>query len=153
MSVDENGMDAGVSLIQEMSDTPAATAFQGEGNFEQSVSYSLNDKKLTGTLTLKFSESLNYYIAVKRQYFSFQLAYSMGISGSITKELGKAFSLGKIQTTPVPGVNVAFKPAFVVKLSGTISFNAEFKGKLGGSDDSNVGFSDLSSEPSCKSKL
>lgn len=153
MSVDENGMDAGVSLIQEMSDTPAATAFQGEGNFEQSVSYSLNDKKLTGTLTLKFSESLNYYIAVKRQYFSFQLAYSMGISGSITKELGKAFSLGKIQTTPVPGVNVAFKPAFVVKASGTISFNAEFKGKLGGSYDSNVGFSDLSSEPSCKSKI
>lgn len=153
MSVDENGMDAGVSLIQEMSDTPAATAFQGEGNFEQSVSYSLNDKKLTGTLTLRFSESLNYYIAVKRQYFSFQLAYSMGISGSITKELGKAFSLGKIQTTPVPGVNVAFKPAFVVKASGTISFNAEFKGKLGGSYDSNVGFSDLSSEPSCKSKI
>lgn len=153
MSVDEKGMDAGVSLIQEMSDTPAATAFQGEGNFEQSVSYSLNDKKLTGTLTLKFSESLNYYIAVKRQYFSFQLAYSMGISGSITKELGKAFSLGKIQTTPVPGVNVAFKPAFVVKASGTISFNAEFKGKLGGSYDSNVGFSDLSSEPSCKSKI
>lgn len=153
MSVDENGMDAGVSLIQEMSDTPAATAFQGEGNFEQSVSYSLNDKKLTGTLTLKFSESLNYYIAVKRQYFSFQLAYSMGISGSITKELGKAFSLGKIQTTPVPGVNVAFKPAFVVKASGTISFNAKFKGKLGGSYDSNVGFSDLSSEPSCKSKI
>lgn len=30
MSVDENGMDAGVSLIQEMSDTPAATAFQGK---------------------------------------------------------------------------------------------------------------------------
>ena len=153
MSVDEDGMDDGVSLIQEMSDTPAATAFQGEGNFEQSVSYSLNDKKLTGTLTLKFSESLNYYIAVKRQYFSFQLAYSMGISGSITKELGKEFSLGKIQTTPVPGVNVAFKPIFVVKASGTISFNAEFKGKLGGSYDSNVGFSDLSSEPSCKSKI
>lgn len=153
MSVDEDGMDDGVSLIQEMSDTPAATAFQGEGNFEQSVSYSLNDKKLTGTLTLKFSESLNYYIAVKRQYFSFQLAYSMGISGSITKELEKEFSLGKIQTTPVPGVNVAFKPIFVVKASGTISFNTEFKGKLGGSYDSNVGFSDLSSEPSCKSKI
>ena len=154
MSVDENGMDDGVSLIQEMSDTPAATAFQGEGNFEQSVSYSLNDKKLTGTLTLKFSESLNYYIAVKRQYFSFQLAYSMGISGNITtKGVEKAFSLGKIQTTPVPGVNVAFKPAFVVKASGAISFNAEFKGKLGGSYDSNVGFSDLSSEPSCKSKI
>lgn len=153
MSVDEDGMDDGVSLIQEMSDTPAATAFQGEGNFEQSVSYSLNDKKLTGTLTLKFSESLNYYIAVKRQYFSFQLAYSMGISGSITKELEKDFSLGKIQTTPVPGVNVAFKPIFVVKAAGTISFNAEFKGKLGGSYDSNVGFSDLSSEPSCKSKI
>ena len=154
MSVDENGMDDGVSLIQEMSDTPAATAFQGEGNFEQSVSYSLNDKKLTGTLTLKFSESLNYYIAVKRQYFSFQLIYSMGISGNITtKGVEKAFSLGKIQTTPVPGVNVAFKPAFVVKASGAISFNAEFKGKLGGSYDSNVGFSDLSSEPSCKSKI
>lgn len=153
MSVDEEGMDDGVSLIQEMSDTPAATAFQGEGNFEQSVSYSLNDKKLTGTLTLKFSESLNYYIAVKRQYFSFQLAYSMGISGSITKDLEKEFSLGKIQTTPVPGVNVAFKPIFVVKASGTINFNTEFKGKLGGSYDSNVGFSDLSSEPSCKSKI
>lgn len=162
MVVDESKMDDGVSLVQEMSDAPAATAVQGDGEFEQSVSYNINTKfkkgnkevNLEGSLNLKFAESLKYYIAIRRQYFSFELKYSFGMSGNISAKLKCVeIDLGKIETTPIPGIKVAFKPALVVEASAKINFNTEFKGKLGGSYDSNIGFSDLSSAPSCKSKI
>lgn len=162
MVVDESEMDDGVSLVQEMSDAPAATAVQGDGEFEQSVSYNINTKfkkenkevNLEGSLNLKFAESLKYYIAIRRQYFSFELKYSFGMSGNISAKLKCVeIDLGKIETTPIPGIKVAYKPALVVEASAKINFNTEFKGKLGGSYDSNIGFSDLSSAPSCKSKI
>lgn len=159
MVVDESGMDDGVSLVQEMSDALAATADQGDGEFEQSVTYSVNKKlktgaKLESSLNLKFKESLKYYIAIQRQYFSFELKYSFSVSGKISRELNMIeINLGKVQTPILPAVNVAFKPQFVVGASGEINFNTQFEGKLGGSYDSNVGFSDLSREPSCKSKV
>ena len=159
MSIDEREMDDGVSLVQEMSDAPAATADQGDGEFEQSVTYNVNKKLKTGAkleslLNLKFKESLKYYIAIQRQYFSFELKYSFSVSGKISRELNMIeINLGKVQTPILPAVNVAFKPQFVVEASGEINFNTQFEGKLGGSYDSNVGFSDLSREPSCKSKI
>lgn len=159
MVVDESEMDDGVSLVQEMSDAPAATADQGDGEFEQSVTYNVNKKlktgaKLESSLNLKFKESLKYYIAIQRQYFSFELKYSFSVSGKISRELNMIeINLGKVQTPILPAVNVAFKPQFVVEASGEINFNTQFEGKLGGSYDSNVGFSDLSREPSCKSKI
>ncbi len=80
--------------------------------------------------------------------------YSAGIDVNITGTLKlKEIPLGRISTQPIICVKVELIPAFLVETSGSVTWSGEIKGSSGGAYDSNSGFKNLSSSPSCQSSL
>ena len=161
-SVDNSNLEDGVTASDAGTDAELfadrAEQIGGSGSIKYSTSYNLYKKfgnvKLTGSLKYSFNFALDFYVTVRYQYFSAKLDYTTGISAKVEGKLKlKEIPLGRIQCTPMPCVNVGFTPAFVVEASGSVEWNGELKGSIGGAYDANSGCKDLASRPTVNSKL
>ena len=161
-SVDNSNLEDGVTAANTDTDVEMfadrAERVEGGGSIKYSTSYNLYKKfgnvKLTGSLKYSFNFALDFYVTAKYQYFSAKMDYTTGISVKVEGTLKlKEIPLGRIQCTPVPCVNVGFTPAFVVEASGSVEWNGELKGSIGGAYDANSGCKDLASRPTVNSKL
>ena len=161
-SVDNSNLEDGVTASDAGTDAEMfadrAARVEGSGSIKYSTSYNLYKKfgnvKFTGSLKYSFNFALDFYVTARYQYFSAKLDYTTGISAKVEGKLKlKEIPLGRIQCTPVPCVNVGFTPAFVVEASGSVEWNGELKGSIGGAYDANSGFKNLASRPTVDSKL
>ena len=163
-SVDNSNMEDGVTAAETDTDAETfadrAARIEGGGSLEYSTSYNLykkfdNDVKVTGNLNYKFKFKIDFYITAGYQYFSTKLEYTTGISVKVEGKLKLTdIPLGKIQwITPLLCVIVKFTPSFVVEASGSLTWNGELKGSIGGAYDANSGFKNLASRPTADSSL
>lgn len=162
-SVDNENLEEGITSTGETTKSQARsvgrTRSGSSANSRFSTSYNVNQKlddnlKITGSFKYSFSFGIDFYITSNYQYFSMKLEYSTGISVAITGKLKiKEIPLGHINIKPIPLVNVGFTPAFVVEASGKVEWSGEIKGSIGGAFDGNSGFKNLTSGPSCQSKI
>lgn len=162
-SVDNENLEEGITSTGETTKSQACsvgrTRSGSSANSRFSTSYNVNQKlddnlKITGSFKYSFSFGIDFYITSNYQYFSMKLEYSTGISVAITGKLKiKEIPLGHINIKPIPLVNVGFTPAFVVEASGKVEWSGEIKGSIGGAFDGNSGFKNLTSGPSCQSKI
>lgn len=160
-AVDNSNLEEGVipaDSVKSADDfADSVSKIEGDVKTNYEVSYKLSKKinkvKVVGSVKLAFGVSVKYYYSHKYKYTSVTLDYSMGgnieISGKITV---KEIPVGHISMQPVPGVSVGFIPHIVVEASGKFTWNMTIQGKAGGIYDSNQGFANASSYPSCKSE-
>ena len=160
-TVDNSNLEEGVTPVDSEKNAnnavPSVYKVAGDVKTNYEVSYKLskeiNKVKVAGSVKLAFGVSIEYYFSHKYKYSSVTLDYSMGgnieISGKITV---KEIPVGHISMQPVPGISVGFIPHIVVEASGKFTWNMTIQGKAGGIYDSNQGFANASSYPSCKSE-
>ena len=136
-----------------------ASRIGGSGSSKYSTSWNIyknldENVTITGSFKYSFSFTIDVYITAGYQYLSVKDEYSAGIEVDIT---GKSklidIPLGRISTQPIICVKVELIPAFLVETSGSVTWSGEIKGSSGGAYDSNSGFKNLSSSPSCQSSL
>ena len=163
-SVDNSNLEDGVTAAETDTDAETfadrAARIEGGGSLEYSTSYNLykkfdNDVKVTGNLNYKFKFKIDFYITAGYQYFSTKLEYTTGISVKVEGKLKLTdIPLGKIRwITPLLCVIVKFTPSFVVEASGSLTWQGELKGSIGGAYDANSGFKNLASRPTADSSL
>ncbi|MDO5799068.1 MAG: leucine-rich repeat protein [Eubacteriales bacterium] len=160
-AVDNSNLEEGVIPVDSVKSADdfadSVSKIEGDVKTNYEVSYKLSKKinkvKVVGSVKLAFGVSVKYYYSHKYKYASVTLDYSMGgnieISGKITV---KEIPVGHISMQPVPGISVGFIPHIVVEASGKFTWNMTIQGKAGGVYDSNQGFANASSYPSCKSE-
>ena len=157
-NVDNSDLEEGVTAADSEAYTQASR-IGGSGSSKYSTSWNIYknlDKNvtITGSFKYSFSFTIDVYITAGYQYLSVKDEYSAGIEVDIT---GKSklidIPLGRISTQPIICVKVELIPAFLVETSGSVTWSGEIKGSSGGAYDSNSGFKNLSSSPSCQSSL
>lgn len=157
-NVDNSDLEEGVTAADSEAYTQASR-IGGSGSSKYSTSWNIYknlDKNVTiiGSFKYSFSFTIDVYITAGYQYLSVKDEYSAGIEVDIT---GKSklidIPLGRISTQPIICVKVELIPAFLVETSGSVTWSGEIKGSSGGAYDSNSGFKNLSSSPSCQSSL
>ena len=157
-NVDNSDLEEGVTTADSEAYTQASR-IGGSGSSKYSTSWNIYknlDKNvtITGSFKYSFSFTIDVYITAGYQYLSVKDEYSAGIEVDIT---GKSklidIPLGRISTQPIICVKVELIPAFLVETSGSVTWSGEIKGSSGGAYDSNSGFKNLSSSPSCQSSL
>ena len=157
-NVDNSNLEEGVTAADSEADTQALR-IGGSGSSKYSTSWNIYKKldenvKITGSFKYSFSFTIDVYITAEYQYLSVKNEYSAGIDVNITGTLKlKEIPLGRISTQPIICVKVELIPAFLVETSGSVTWSGEIKGSSGGAYDSNSGFKNLSSSPSCQSSL
>ena len=104
----------------------------------------------SGSLTATTGIDFAYYIAAKRQYVA--LVSSTSISGSITVKgtTNRDFPLASFIASPVPGVLMEINPKFLVEVSAGMTATFKIEDKTGGSWESGVGYTNLSSAGNSK---
>ena len=157
-NVDNSDLEEGVTAADSEAYTQASR-IGGSGSSKYSTSWNIyknldENVTITGSFKYSFSFTIDVYITAGYQYLSVKNEYSAGIEVNIT---GKSklidISLGRISTQPIICVKVELIPAFLVETSGSVTWSGEIKGSSGGAYDSNSGFKNLSSSPSCQSSL
>ena len=157
-NVDNSDLEEGVTAADSEAYTQASR-IGGSGSSKYSTSWNIyknldNNVTITGSFKYSFSFTIDVYITAGYQYLSVKDEYSAGIEVDIT---GKSklidIPLGRISTQPIICVKVELIPAFLVETSGSVTWSGEIKGSSGGAYDSNSGFKNLSSSPSCQSSL
>ena len=157
-NVDNSDLEEGVTAADSEAYTQASR-IGGSGSSKYSTSWNIyknldKNVKITGSFKYSFSFTIDVYITAGYQYLSVKNEYSAGIEVDIT---GKSklidIPLGRISTQPIICVKVELIPAFLVETSGSVTWSGEIKGSSGGAYDSNSGFKNLSSSPSCQSSL
>ena len=162
-NVDNSDLEEGITPTDSEADIEnfsAGTSRIGvSAGSEFSTSYNIykefNDQvKVTGSFKYSFSFAVDLYITSVYQYCAVKNEYSAGISIDITGKLNMVkIPIGRISVQPIPCINVGFTPFFVVSASGTLEWSGEIKGTTGGAFDSNSGFRNLSSSPSCENTV
>ena len=157
-NVDNSDLEEGVTAADSEAYTQASR-IGGSGSSKYSTSWNIyknldENVTITGSFKYSFSFTIDVYITAGYQYLSVKDEYSAGIEVDIT---GKSklidIPLGRISTQPIICVKVELIPAFLVETSGSVTWSGEIKGSSGGAYDSNSGFKNLSSSPSCQSSL
>jgi len=157
-NVDNSDLEEGVTAADSEAYTQASR-IGGSGSSKYSTSWNIyknldENVTITGSFKYSFSFTIDVYITAGYQYLSVKNEYSAGIEVDIT---GKSklidIPLGRISTQPIICVKVELIPAFLVETSGSVTWSGEIKGSSGGAYDSNSGFKNLSSSPSCQSSL
>ena len=157
-NVDNSDLEEGVTAADSEEYTQASR-IGGSGSSKYSTSWNIyknldENVTITGSFKYSFSFTIDVYITAGYQYLSVKDEYSAGIEVDIT---GKSklidIPLGRISTQPIICVKVELIPAFLVETSGSVTWSGEIKGSSGGAYDSNSGFKNLSSSPSCQSSL
>jgi hypothetical protein len=157
-NVDNSDLEEGVTAADSEEYTQASR-IGGSGSSKYSTSWNIyknldENVTITGSFKYSFSFTIDVYITAGYQYLSVKNEYSAGIEVDIT---GKSklidIPLGRISTQPIICVKVELIPAFLVETSGSVTWSGEIKGSSGGAYDSNSGFKNLSSSPSCQSSL
>lgn len=157
-NVDNSDLEEGVTAADSEEYTQASR-IGGSGSSKYSTSWNIyknldENVTITGSFKYSFSFTIDVYITAGYQYLSVKDEYSAGIEVNIT---GKSklidIPLGRISTQPIICVKVELIPAFLVETSGSVTWSGEIKGSSGGAYDSNSGFKNLSSSPSCQSSL
>ena len=157
-NVDNSNLEEGVTAADSEAYTQASR-IGGSGSSKYSTSWNIyknldENVTITGSFKYSFSFTIDVYITAEYQYLSVKNEYSAGIDVNITGTLKlKEIPLGRISTQPIICVKVELIPAFLVETSGSVTWSGEIKGSSGGAYDSNSGFKNLSSSPSCQSSL
>ena len=157
-NVDNSDLEEGVTAADSEEYTQASR-IGGSGSSKYSTSWNIyknldENVKITGSFKYSFSFTIDVYITAGYQYLSVKNEYSAGIEVNITGTSKLIdIPLGRISTQPIICVKVELIPAFLVETSGSVTWSGEIKGSSGGAYDSNSGFKNLSSSPSCQSSL
>lgn len=157
-NVDNSDLEEGVTAADSEAYTQASR-IGGSGSSKYSTSWNIyknldENVKITGSFKYSFSFTIDVYITAGYQYLSVKNEYSAGIEVNITGTSKLIdIPLGRISTQPIICVKVELIPAFLVETSGSVTWSGEIKGSSGGAYDSNSGFKNLSSSPSCQSSL
>ena len=157
-NVDNSDLEEGVTAADSEAYTQASR-IGGSGSSKYSTSWNIyknldENVTITGSFKYSFSFTMDVYITAGYQYLSVKNEYSAGIEVNITGTSKLIdIPLGRISTQPIICVKVELIPAFLVETSGSVTWSGEIKGSSGGAYDSNSGFKNLSSSPSCQSSL
>ena len=157
-NVDNSDLEEGVTAADSEEYTQASR-IGGSGSSKYSTSWNIyknldENVTITGSFKYSFSFTIDVYITAGYQYLSVKDEYSAGIEVNITGTSKLIdIPLGRISTQPIICVKVELIPAFLVETSGSVTWSGEIKGSSGGAYDSNSGFKNLSSSPSCQSSL
>ena len=157
-NVDNSDLEEGVTAADSEEYTQASR-IGGSGSSKYSTSWNIyknldENVTITGSFKYSFSFTIDVYITAGYQYLSVKNEYSAGIEVNITGTSKLIdIPLGRISTQPIICVKVELIPAFLVETSGSVTWSGEIKGSSGGAYDSNSGFKNLSSSPSCQSSL
>ena len=157
-NVDNSDLEEGVTAADSEAYTQASR-IGGSGSSKYSTSWNIyknldENVTITGSFKYSFSFTIDVYITAGYQYLSVKNEYSAGIEVNITGTSKLIdIPLGRISTQPIICVKVELIPAFLVETSGSVTWSGEIKGSSGGAYDSNSGFKNLSSSPSCQSSL
>lgn len=157
-NVDNSDLEEGVTAADSEAYTQASR-IGGSGSSKYSTSWNIyknldENVTITGSFKYSFSFTMDVYITAGYQYLSVKNEYSAGIEVNITGTSKLIdIPLGRISTQPIICVKVELIPAFLVETSGSVTWSGEIKESSGGAYDSNSGFKNLSSSPSCQSSL
>ncbi len=170
VAVDENGADEGVTYEGLVEDAPATRAIDGGLTESGSLKFSLIDEDLTEgdglsdpvkfrcNLSVKFAVNMSFYLTTEKQLLTFTTDVEFGANGSITSST--TFVDKKLTQKKLPSltwealcIEVGFEPKFVVEFEGTIEFDLTCSFTIGGSYDSNIGTTNLSTTPIVHSSI
>ena len=156
-TIDTSVADEGVTLVEEQ---PAvqfrarAKAIDKEGSYGRSFSVSLKNDKVKGSLTLGYEVSLKVYIKSSYKFVMLKVDFTQSLSATFTAFKGeKSLNLPSVDVYIMAGVYAHLKPSFVCEASVSVKWTGSVKTTIGISYDSDYGFDDKSSSPSCDSKL
>lgn len=155
-SVDNSHLKKGVTPLDKGESAEfSAQAIEGDVsggvdfsyNIDIEVSGPIRDSKviISGVVDLGFLATIDYYLALKYQYFSAQFDVSLNGTYSMSGEIEKKeITLGEFSVQPLPCINIGFEPDVVVSASAKMTATIGIKGTIGSAYDSDSGFEDLS---------
>ena len=134
------------------------TEEHSEGGTDEDQEDKVFSVEVSGNLTIQASVTVEYYLALKRQYLRVQFDYGASFDVTIEGKIEKSFKLGRIAYPVIPGVldvgiTVNFRVEFSAgiefadTISGTFGFSLEHKG-LG-----KVHVNDLTKKPERQSTI
>ena len=156
-SIDTSCMDESVTLVNDSSARTMSTYARGidkEGSYGSSFSVNLNDEKVKGSLTFGYELSLKVYVNGSYKYVSLTADFTQSLSVKLTafkKEI--PINLPSVDVYVIPGVYARLKPTLVAEASVSLKWTGEIKSTIGFAYDSDSGFVNKCSSPSCDSKL
>ena len=162
--VDTTVLEDGVTYEGLTGDEVQTFAFEGDSSKKYSFTYGFDKKfssssdkvdgeiKLSGTMSLSMEFKLSYYIALKRQYISFQTDVKTTGKLSAEGEISAGLPLG-IYMIPFGGcVAIGFEPELQLKFSGEVSASVSASFILGFKFE-NKTFSNISTAPIVEAEL
>ena len=156
-SIDTSCMDESVTLVNDSSARTMSTYARDidkEGSYGSSFSVNLNHDKVKGSLTFGYEISLKVYVTVSYKYVSLTADFTQSLSVTLSiikKEI--PINLPTVDVYIIPGVYAHLKTAFVAEASVSLEWTGEIKTTIGFAYDSDIGFVNKCSSPSCDSKL
>ena len=156
-TIDTSVADEGVTLVEEqpaVQSRARAKSIDKDGSYGRSFSVSLKNDKIKGSLTLGYEVSLKVYIKSSYKFVMLKADFTQSLSATFTAFKGeKSLNLPSVDVYIMAGVYAHLKPSFVCEASVSVKWTGSVKTTIGIAYDSDYGFVDKSSSPSCDSKL
>lgn len=157
-TVDDSNLEEGV-VFEGLVDSGATYAYGDSTSHNDSFFFGFEDTvgsdndtvessvSLTGTLTIKLETTFSYYVSWTKQYIEFKTQSEASISASLTGKGGLKVPLGKMNFSPVPGVEFGFKPELKIEVSASMELTVAWTETVGLFYENQKGFRDLSTSP------
>ena len=137
--IDNDNLESGVTYLGEATENiQAVGAVDSDGSIGASVAYKIKRGAIKGSVGLKLNFHIQFYCSLSYKYFSMDAEYSNSVSVEFSGKCDLTkIQLSKLTQYPIPCIKVKCQLYFVVRASGELKWEGEWKGSIGFRYDSN----------------